>query len=142
MDAADQSRLRELLRRESGSLLRYVSDADPWAAPKDRPALDQLRAMAAAETAALEALAERLLRRRVPRPGFAGFPMTFTSLNFLALTALLPRLIDAQRLGVAALTEDEAGLHDAEFRGRVADLRALKDRHREELEKLRNGAGN
>jgi hypothetical protein len=141
MDAAEQARLRELVRRERGSLLQYVSAADPWAPPMERSAVEEVRAMAAAESAAVDELAARLLRRRVTLPGFAGFPMAFTSLNFLALSALLPRLVEAQRRAIAALAEDEAGLRDAEFRGGVAGLRALKERHRETLEKLNGQAG-
>jgi hypothetical protein len=129
MAPADQERLRELVRREGRSLLRYVRDAEPWVPAKDRGALEQVRAMSAAETAALDDLTTRLVRRRVTLPSTFGFPTAFTSLNFLALSALLPRLVEAQRRGVAALSEDEAALADDEMRGRVTELRAQKERH-------------
>jgi hypothetical protein len=133
--SGDDRRLAEVLRREERSLLQYVRAAEPWTPPAERKQLAEVRRMADAEAAALDRLAAFLQGRRVPLPNPAAFPTAFTSLNYVALRTLLPRLVAEQSQDVAELEADHQALSEA-GRCPVAELLGLKRAHLEELRKL------
>src|SRR5262249_32270952 len=107
-DAATEARLQELFRRESRSLLQYAREAALWAGDKDRVAAARVQELAAVECRALEGLAGFMEEEHVPLPYLGAYPTRFTDFNFIGVRALLPRLIEDQRRGVAALEHDAA----------------------------------
>jgi hypothetical protein len=133
--SGDDRRLAEVLSREGRSLLQYVRAAEPWAPPADRKLRDEVQRMADAEAEALDRLAADLQRRRVPLPGASAFPTAFTALNYVAVRALLPRLLAEQERDIRALEADQEALSE-NGRGPVAELLGLKRAHLEELRKL------
>jgi hypothetical protein len=62
--------------------------------------------------------------------------MAFTSLGFVSLDYLLPRLVEYQRRAIATLERDVATLKDAEARGVVQRILDLKRDHLKQLETL------
>jgi rubrerythrin len=136
MDSRTQAVLQGVLRRESLSLLQYVSEAFPWAGPEDREALAKFRQVTAEDRESLGELRRFLAREKI-MPSFIGsFPQSFTSLGFVSLQYLLPRLVDAQRRDIAALERDVAELTDAEAKALVQKLLDRKRRHLTELESI------
>jgi hypothetical protein len=131
-----QSVLLDAYRRERLSFLQYVREASPFAALEERPVLDRVRDLAAAEAAALDGLGEYLDRNRVPLPHVGAFPTPFTNYNFVAVRKLIPRLVDDEARGLTALERDAAGLPPGEARTWLEKLAESKRMHLTELEKM------
>jgi hypothetical protein len=136
IDARTQALLQEVLRREERSELMYVAAAYPWAAARGHAARDALQALIREEADALATLGRWLTRRRINLPYLGVFPTAFTTINFLALDYLLPRLRDRQREAVARLERDAHAVSDPEARAQLDGLLALKRRHLATLESL------
>jgi hypothetical protein len=136
IDAQTQALLQEVLRREGRSELMYVAEAYPWASARGSAAREALQRLIREEADALTALGRWMARRRVPLPYLGAFPTGFTTINFLALDYLLPRLRDLQREAVARLGRDAHGVTDPEARAQLERLLELKQRHLATLESL------
>jgi hypothetical protein len=128
--------LQAVVRRESLSLLSYVGDAFPWATAADGAALAALKQVVAEDRAATAVLRRWMARRRVPPPYVGSYPVGFTTLNFVALDHLLPRLLAEQRRAVADLERDRSAASDAEAKAELDKLLAAKRRHVAALEGL------
>jgi hypothetical protein len=136
LDARTQSRLQELLRRESRSFLQYVRDSFPWTTSEEKAALAQLQTLIEEERSATTALAKFLARQRIPLPYLGSYPVAFTTLNFISLDHLLPMLADTERRAIADLESDLASFPDAECRHEVQKILDLKRQHLKTLEAL------
>ena len=106
IDPQSQAILKDVVRRESRSLLSYIGDAYPWATAADEIALGRLRAAVASSKEAIGELGAYLARRRVTMPFLGSYPMSFTSFNFVALAYLLPQLEKSEAGLTAALEAD------------------------------------
>jgi hypothetical protein len=136
IDSRAQAVLQGVLRRESLSLLQYVSEAFPWAGPEDREALAKFRQLTEEDREGIGELRRFLARKKI-MPSFIGsFPQSFTSLGFVALQTLLPRLVEAQRRDIADLERDLAQLNDPEAQALVQKVLDRKRRHLTELEAI------
>lgn len=136
IDPHTQTLLQDILRRESRSSLMYVAEAYPWTnstQTKSRIALQQL---ITTERDAVVCLGRFLVRQRVPLPYLPPFPSHFTTINFLALDFVLPRLIEQERHSIEELERDLAAVKDPAARTEVEKLLALKRRHLPQLEEL------
>jgi hypothetical protein len=136
IDAHSQTLLQDILRRESRSVLLYVDEAFPWTTATEQKALTDLRQFIAAERQALTSLGQFLLRQHIPLPFLPPFPVSFTTINFLAFDYVLPRLIDYERRSIAELERDLHALKDPAAHAEVEKLLALKRRHLPQLEAL------
>lgn len=136
IDPQSQTLLQDILRRECRSVLSYVAEAYPWTNSTEEKALTDLQTIIAAEREATTCLGRFLVRRRIPLPYLPSYPASFTTINFLALDFLLPRLIEHQRQSIADLERDLAALKDPAARAEVEKLLALKRRHLPQLEEL------
>jgi len=128
--------LQELVRLESRSLLQYVREIPVWVGPADRPALQKLRALAAAELAATDALGQHLQKRRIGLASLGPFPPEFTDVNDAALHHLLPKLVKEQKRAAADVEAGLTKLGDDPARPLVERLVRLKREHLPELERL------
>jgi hypothetical protein len=137
MDDATRDLLPEIVRRESRSLLSYVGDAFPWTTSQGGPALQRLQQLVAAEREAVAALGRFLTRRRLPLAYTGSYPSSFTTINFLALEHILPRLAAWEKRSVAELERDVAALRgDADARALAERLLALKRENLTTLEAM------
>jgi hypothetical protein len=136
IDAPTQALLQDVLRRDSLSLLQYIRDAFPWTRLEEQGAWPALRQVVEEDAHGLAELAQFLARRRVPLPYIGTFPVDFTSINFVSLDFVLPRLLDEQRREVAALEADLARVSDPEAREQLQRLLDMKRRHLPALEGL------
>jgi hypothetical protein len=136
MDSPTTAQLQELVRRESLSLLSYVGDAFPWTARRGDSVLAQLRQIVAEHNRAVFLLRQLLTRRRVTPAYVGSFPSSFTSINFLAFSHVLPRLIESEGKSMALLDAEAQRVTDPEVqaalgqfltgkRDRLARLQAL-----------------
>jgi hypothetical protein len=136
IDAHSQHVLQDLLRRESRSVLIYVAEAYPWTTWAEEKTLADLQRLIAAEREAVACLGRFLVRCRIPLPYLPPYPAHFTTINFLALDYLLPRLIEQERRSIADLERDLAAIKDPAAHAEVEKLLALKRRHLPRLEEL------
>jgi hypothetical protein len=79
-------------------------------------------------------LARFLIRQRVTPPYLGAYPMSFTTLNFVSLDSLVPRLIQHQRRGIATLESELGQIRDPDSRALVDQLLEMKQRHLKVLE--------
>lgn len=136
IDPATLATLHEIVRRESLSLLHYVGDAFPWTRDGGHAALARLRQIVDEDRRDTAGLVRYLQRRRATPPHFGSFPNWFTSINFVALDYLLPRVLDEQRQEVVALERDRTRLTDDEARSQVEQLLERKRHRLQALETL------
>ncbi len=128
--------LQDIVRRESRSLLTYVGEAFPWTNARDSAVRSKVMEILGEESKAVAALGRFLARRRAPVTFLGAYPESFTSLNFLALEHLLPRLVASQRRAITDLERDLAVLRDPEAKAQVEQLLAIKRRDLPLLESL------
>jgi len=137
IDPRTRTLLQQTFRRESLSLLRYVGEAFPWTVAAGDAARRRVAEIVAEDRGATEALGRFLFRRRIP-PSFSGaYPSGFTTMNFLSLEYLLPRLVDTQRKALAELESDAAAVTDIDAKTELEKLLAVKRLHLTELEALK-----
>jgi hypothetical protein len=126
MDAETQARLQAVLQRESRSVMAYTAEAFPWTNAGGLAAVERLRKLIAAEQEAVTALGRFLVRQRLPLPYLGSYPSGFTTINFIALDWLLPRLVAFEKTSVADLEKDLAQVKDPAARGVLEKLLAVK----------------
>lgn len=136
IDPHTQTLLQDILRRESRSVLTYVAEAYPWTSSTGTKTLTALQNLIAAEREAVACLGRFLVRQRIPLPFLPSYPSHFTTINFLALDFILPRLIEYERQSITELESDLAALKCAAARAEVEKLLALKRKHLPQLEEL------
>jgi hypothetical protein len=136
IDARTQALLQDIVRRTGRSMLQYVGEAYPWASEEERPLLAKLREIVEDEERTTEDLARFLRRRRVALPYLGAYPEAFSTINYVSLDYLLPRLLDYQRKAIAALERDLAQVHDTDIKSEVENLLGVNRRHLEALEQL------
>jgi hypothetical protein len=136
IDTTTQQTLQAIVRRESRSLLQYVSEVYPWVAPEDEDRLSRLRKLTEEDRQATAALSQYLYRRHCPPAYLGGFPHSFTGLGFISLAHVLPLLAEDQRKHIADLERDLSAIQGQEPREQVQKLLEMKRRHLATLEEL------
>lgn len=126
IDPATETILRTILHRESLSLLSYISDAYPWTTAEQAPGLITLRKLIQQEKNAITSFGRFLVRQKITPPVNTSFPAEFTSYNFVALSFLLPHLLEAQKQLIAQMQADLAKIADPACRREVERLLAVK----------------
>src|SRR4051812_247452 len=106
IDPGTAGLLQDIVRREGRSLLIYVGDAFPWTTLRESTALTRLRDLIGAERQAISDIAVFLQRQRMPLTFHGSYPASFTTINFVALKYLLPRLVAFERESIRVLEAD------------------------------------
>jgi hypothetical protein len=126
LDPQSTAVLQEIVRRESLSLLSYVGDAFLWTTARGVPALGMLQQLVHAHREAVADLGRFLTRKRAPVGYIGSYPTSFTTINFVALDYLLPRLTADEQRGVARLERDLAAITDADAQDQAKRFLQLK----------------
>src|SRR5437763_1875711 len=114
MEPAAAQALQAIVMRENRSILTYVGDAFPWTTVRDSNSLDRLRGLVRAETQAVADIGRLLQRQHVPPLAFGSYPASFTTINFLSLKHILPRLAAFERESIAILEREAPGVTAAD----------------------------
>jgi hypothetical protein len=136
IDSRTHLLLQDIVRRESRSLLQYVSESFPWTTRDEVAALAKLQALIKEEREAASALGRFLLKKRLTPPYLGAYPMGFTTINYVSLEHLMPRLIEHQTAQIRRLESDRQQVTDADARGLLDNLLAMKERHLTVLEEM------
>jgi hypothetical protein len=136
MNAATVAQLQEIVRRESRSMLTYVGDSFPWTPSRAADTLARLKDLIAGNNAAVAALGRYLAKLRQPVGYLGSYPSHFTTINFLSLDHILPKLVIAERANVAAVERALGQLSDKDARAQAETLLGVKKVLLEKLEFL------
>jgi hypothetical protein len=136
IEAQTLSVLQEIVRRESRSLLQYIHDSYPWTPSAERTALTQIRDLAKHQQERAAALARWLERKKHFMPYLGSYPSAFTTINYVALDYVIPKIVADEQNGLALLDADLAVLHDSEALALVGAVAAKKRAHLKILEEL------
>ena len=101
--------LNRLMANQCYSLVNYLSEAPPWTHPGNEAMVEANRITVADHAHYAQRLAEAI-EDRDGCLASGSFPMTFLSLNDLALDYLLVRLIENQRSNIQAAEQCVAEL--------------------------------
>ena len=118
--------LQDVVRRESRSLLLYIGDSFPWTANDHAPDLVTMRKLVTREVNAISTVGKYLVRQRITPPPYGSYPSSFTSCNFIDLAFLLPRLMAAQDISIAALSADIDRVHEPDAKKQLVALHDVK----------------
>ena len=120
---------REVLEYVEGE---PVGDAFPWTTSRGEQTLQTLRRLITEEGRAIAALGQYLVRCHLSPPYLGNYPSSFTTINFLSLDYILPRLVEHERQSLAELERggegrrgEPAGLEGAEGTGQPAEPAGL-----------------
>lgn len=122
IDPHTQAILQDVVRRESRSLLLYIGDAFPWTAADGAARLAALRAAIKEVADAATAVGRFLVKNRASPPPLGAYPAWYTSWNFLALSFLVPKLLEAERASIDRLEADRKAVKDPAARAPLDDL--------------------
>jgi hypothetical protein len=136
IDAPTRETLYAILCRESLSMLCYVGEAYPWTTARGHYALDRLQKIVRTEREAVVALGRFLARKHVPLPYIGSFPHSFTTINFLSLEYLIPKLIETEKQSIADLEKDLPSVHHGDAKAEVEKLLTLKREHLRQMEEF------
>lgn len=139
METDPHHTLVDAYRREKLSFLQYVRQATPYAGPADRPLLERVRELARKDGETLDAMADYLGEQRLSIPHIGAFPSEFTNYNFVDVRNLIPRIVAAERLGLASLDLEATTLPAGKDREWIEKLSSAKRLTIEELEKPPEG---
>ena len=135
MDAGSLTLLYRLVTLGSHSLLQYVSESVPWSAAKSAGALAQIMTMAREEREAAARLMRILQKKHLSPRDHGAYPSHYTTMNFVAIDYLLPKLIADNEKEVAeiearlpqAIDEEAHALTQAYLDMKRRHLQALKE---------------
>jgi hypothetical protein len=133
MDSVTLALLHDILRRESRSLLQYISEAFPWTSAREQDALARIQGLVAEEQEGAAKLMGLLRKKRVNPPYLGAYPMTFTNLNYVSLGHLLPLLIEYHKERIADLETYLSRIADADACTVVRHILDYKRRHLQTL---------
>lgn len=137
MDIATLNVLQGIVRRESRSLLNYVSESYPFTTSADKETAAKIHRIVEEEQGAAVALAGLLAKKRHRLPPYLGpYPMTFTSINYVTWSYLVPLLVGYQKQGIIDLERDLNKLTDPEMAEEVGKILETKRRHLQILVEL------
>lgn len=139
MDAGSVALLHRLVTMGSRSLLQYVCQASPWSADGADPALTRLQALAALERDATARLTRHLQRKRLPLAPRESYPSHFTTLNFVRLEFIVPKLIAEHISEIAEIERLLPDAKDEEIRVLGEQYLARKRRDLETLKEIASG---
>lgn len=136
IDAKTITILQAIVRKEGQSLLQYVGQAFPWTTLEHEPDLDKLRKIVNEDQEAVAVLAQLLTANRAGLPYQPGFPADFTTINFISLDHLVPRLVKQQQATISQLQADLGLMTEHHARAAIEQLITTKKRHLAELQSL------
>ena len=124
--------LRTIFRREVAALLLYLRQAMLYAEPADQGIVETINRVADERRAWLDRFAETMRDADILPPG-TSFPMRYTSLNYLAVRAVLPALLREETAAIDALKQASQHLAAPPWKAALSELLALKESQLAEL---------
>ena len=137
MEVGSHELLAQLVALGSSSLLQYVSQSGMWAAaPAAKSAMANVLSLAAEEREDTTRFTRFLQKKHIRLPPLGAFPSHFTTMNFVTVEYLLPKLISEHIKENAAIERLVNRISDEEIRAMAQGYLDKKCRHLETLREL------
>ena len=136
MNAANLRLIHRLIEMGTTSLLQYVSEAVPWSADAAHVAIKQVDSIAQEERAEVARLTRLLQKRHLGLAKTGSYPSQFTTINYVTIDYLLPRLVAEGKRDIAELQARLQNAGDEEVRAWIQVYLDMKARHLLALQKL------
>ncbi len=136
MSAGNHEPVCRLIALGKGSLLQYVSESVPWSKPGAASALEKIVALANEERDEVARLTRWLQKKHVKSPSFGSYPSHFTTMNFVTVDYLLPKLIAENTRELADIERIAASADEDEDHQLVQAYQEMKRRHLQSLQDL------
>lgn len=136
MDAGSVALLHRLGSMGSSSLLQYVSEAAPWSPGSAPAAIDQVMAIAREERDESVRLARISQKRHLGFPKMGYYPSHFTTMNFVSLDYLLPKLVTEHEKEISEIEKQTPLADDGTVRELAQGYLGMKRRHLQTLQEL------
>jgi hypothetical protein len=136
MDAGSLKLFARLISMGSSSLLQYVSESFPWSADLAHAAFDAVLALAREERDEVVRFTRLLQKRHLGLPPKGTYPSHFTTINFVSLDYLWPKLIAEHETEIAEIDSMLPQTSDDDIRKLALAYRDMKCRHLQALREL------
>jgi hypothetical protein len=136
MNTASVALLHRLVAMGSTSLLQYANEAVPWSADSGHAAFTQVRLLAEEERDYVSRLSRFLQKRHFGVPKISTYPSHFTTLNFVTIDYLLPKLIHEAERELATLSGWLLRMDEDEGRVHIQGYLEMKEWHLQILQEL------
>ena len=136
MDAGSLTLFSRLISMGSSSLLQYVSESFPWSADPAHAAFDAVLVIAREERDEVVRFTRLLQKRHLRLPPMGAYPSHFTTINFVSLVYLLPKLIAEHEKEIAEIDNMLPQTGDDDLRELALAYRNMKHRHLQTLQVL------
>ena len=136
MIESDLRLVHRLVQLDSTSLLQYVSEADLWSNGDARASVDRVAALAREERDEAVRLTRSLQRRHLMVPKVGSYPSHFTTINYVTVDYVLPKLTAELRRYLIELQSFLPLVSDEQVHGWIQDSIAMRERHLQSLSEL------
>ena len=140
MDAGSLSLFCRLISMGAYSLLQYISESFPWSAAASAGALAKVREIAAEERVEVARFTRILQKRHISLPIKRAYPSHYTTMNFVALDYLVPKLIAEHEKEIAEIESKLPLANDEEIQKLAQAYLDMKRRHLQTLIELKKPA--
>ncbi len=138
MDAGSRASFRRLIALGASSLLQYASESSPWSLGSAHAVLDRVRALALEDRAEIARFTRWLQKKHERVPLLYSYPSHFTTMNFVSIEFLLPKLLAENAHQVIEIERLISAMDDEEARTLATGYLDMKKRHLETLRELTN----
>jgi hypothetical protein len=136
MDAGSLASLQRLIQMGARSLLQYFSESCPFASDQTRHELTHLMAAAEEERNAVSKLVRFLQKKHKQTAVLGNYPAYYTTLNYLTVDTLPPRLIEDDEKHLAELDKTLLTVSDEDVYHLIESYRDVKRRHLQSWKEL------
>jgi hypothetical protein len=133
MNPTSVALLHRLMAMASTSLLQYVHEAVPWSTNSEQAAVDNVRHLAEEERDFIARLGRFLQKRHVGVPKLPSYPSHFTTVNYVSIEFVLPKLIAEIERELAILRGWLAAADEDEARAQLQHYADMKERQLQSL---------
>ena len=128
--------LHRLVAMGSTSLLQYVNEAVPWSADAGQAEFTKVQALAGEERDHVAQLSRFLQKRHFGVPKIPTYPSQFTTINFVSIEYLVPKLRADNEQEIATIQGWLQQVGEDEGRANLESYLAMKQRHLQVLQEL------
>ena len=136
MDTARHDPLARLVALGTSSLLQYVGESSPWSPRESAAPLQKVLDLAGEERDETTRFTRILQKKHIRLPPMGAYPSHFTTMNFVTVDYLVPKLIGEHVREIAEIERILSQIDDEEIRCMAQGYLDMKRRHLETLKVL------
>lgn len=138
MDADSVTLLHRATAKGGRSLLQYVSEACPWTTDQTKGEFKEILAFANEERDAVSKMMRYLQKQHQRRVVFGSYPSHYTTMNYVTIDHLLPKLVADTESQIAELDKASQSDSNSEVHAMIRSFVQVKRRHLAALKMMMN----